>query len=131
MTRKTKIKKLLIFILAILLFSSKNFVFAHPGRTDSSGCHTCRTNCPSWGLDYGEYHCHRAKSDTPQPEEPIRSHKGEDGEPGYTAPAPDYKTPINNVENNSEEKNDDNSATYLWLALGGGAGYWIYKRKKS
>ena len=32
--------------------------FAHPGRTDSSGCHTCRTNCPRWGLEPGQYHCH-------------------------------------------------------------------------
>lgn len=31
---------------------------AHPGRTDSSGGHTCRTNCPSWGLAYGQYHYH-------------------------------------------------------------------------
>src|SRR5687767_571889 len=30
----------------------------HPGNTDGSGCHTCRTNCPSWGYNYGEYHCH-------------------------------------------------------------------------
>ena len=65
--------------------------FAHPGRTDSSGCHTCRTNCPSWGLSYGEYHCHRAKV-LPQPIEPIKSHKVEGGT-GYTTPAPEYKIP--------------------------------------
>lgn len=39
---------------------------AHPGGTDSSGCHTCRTNCPSWGLRTGEYHCHRSSS-APRP----------------------------------------------------------------
>lgn len=33
-------------------------VSAHPGGTDSSGCHVCRTNCPSWGLQTGQYHCH-------------------------------------------------------------------------
>lgn len=37
-------------------------VFAHPGRTDSSGCHTCRTNCASWGLSDGQYHCHNGGS---------------------------------------------------------------------
>lgn len=37
-------------------------VSAHPGRTDSSGCHTCRTNCERWGLSYGEYHCHNGGS---------------------------------------------------------------------
>src|SRR4051812_15851277 len=31
---------------------------AHPGRTDSNGGHTCRTNCEQWGLEYGEYHYH-------------------------------------------------------------------------
>src|SRR3989344_4784217 len=66
---------------------------AHPGRTDSYGCHTCRTNCSSWGLSYGEYHCHRAKS-LPQPEAPIKSHYGPEGS-GYTEPAPEYETPYN------------------------------------
>jgi len=33
--------------------------FAHPGRTDRKGCHTCRTNCAKWGLKTGQYHCHR------------------------------------------------------------------------
>lgn len=32
--------------------------FAHPGRTDANGGHTCRTNCEQWGLSYGEYHYH-------------------------------------------------------------------------
>ena len=31
---------------------------AHPGRTDSSGSHTCRTNCNRWGLGDSEYHHH-------------------------------------------------------------------------
>lgn len=31
----------------------------HPGGTDSSGCHTCRTNCTEkYGIPYGDYHCH-------------------------------------------------------------------------
>lgn len=34
---------------------------AHPGNTDSRGCHTCRTNCGRWGLNYGEYHCHNSR----------------------------------------------------------------------
>ncbi len=69
--------------------------FAHPGRTDSYGCHTCRTNCPSWGLSSGEYHCHHAKA-LPQPEPPIRSRYGEYGT-GYTEPAPDYAKPVSPV----------------------------------
>ncbi len=46
----------LIFVIPILLVS------AHPGRTDSNGCHTCRTNCAKWGLSNGQYHCHNGGS---------------------------------------------------------------------
>lgn len=36
---------------------------AHPGGTDSSGCHTCRTNCTEkYGIPYGDYHCHNGGS---------------------------------------------------------------------
>jgi hypothetical protein len=41
-----------------------NTVLAHPGNTDSSGGHTCRTNCEQWGLNYGEYHYHDSLPDT-------------------------------------------------------------------
>ncbi len=49
---------------------------AHSGRTDASGCHTCRTNCAKHGLRNGQYHCHgssrtsavrRAKPPAPPP----------------------------------------------------------------
>jgi hypothetical protein len=66
--------------------------FAHPGRTDSSGGHTCRTNCANWGLSNGEYHYHRSKG-VPQAKEPVTSTYGAQGT-GYTTPAPEYKTPI-------------------------------------
>ncbi|MCK5211421.1 YHYH domain-containing protein [Candidatus Parcubacteria bacterium] len=53
------IKSSLILVVLLLL---PFFVFAHPGRTDSKGCHTCRTNCTEkWGLEYNEYHCHAKK----------------------------------------------------------------------
>ena len=51
-------------IVTIFLLLPSN-IFAHPGRTDSSGCHTCRTNCESWGLSYGEYHCHNGGGSAP------------------------------------------------------------------
>lgn len=47
-----------IYIILFIIILVTGVVFAHPGRTDSSGCHTCRTNCTSYGLEYGEYHCH-------------------------------------------------------------------------
>ena len=46
------------FAILLSLFLFTGSASAHPGRTDSSGGHTCRTNCESWGLDHGEYHSH-------------------------------------------------------------------------
>lgn len=49
-------KNIFIFILLQILFI--NISLAHPWRTDSNWCHTCRTNCSDWGLYNWEYHCH-------------------------------------------------------------------------
>lgn len=56
---KKKIKRLIMIMIVAL---SPLYVEAHPGRTDSNGCHTCRTNCAKWGLRYGQYHCHGRKN---------------------------------------------------------------------
>jgi hypothetical protein len=37
-------------------------LFAHPGRTDSSGGHYCWTNCEKWGYTYGQWHSHSGGS---------------------------------------------------------------------
>lgn len=52
--------KLLTFALVLLtaLLFDPRLVNAHPGNTDASGGHYCRTNCSSWGLGHGEYHFH-------------------------------------------------------------------------
>lgn len=100
----------MLFISTLTIFLvAPIFAFAHPGRTDAYGCHTCRTNCPNWGLSYGEYHCHNVKA-LPQPEEPIKSKYGEGGT-GYTVPAPEYKQPavqakppVTKVESSSTSK---------------------------
>lgn len=57
--KKTNFKIVIFTIVAMLIMP--NSVLAHPGRTDSSGCHKCNgenTNCAEWGLNDGEYHCH-------------------------------------------------------------------------
>ncbi|OGM91505.1 hypothetical protein A2755_00135 [Candidatus Wolfebacteria bacterium RIFCSPHIGHO2_01_FULL_48_22] len=97
-------------------------VFAHPGRTDSYGCHTCRTNCPSWGLEYGEYHCHNAKA-LPQPKEPIRSHFREGGT-GTTEPWPTYnKNGQNNMATVASETKEvakgqsESRSTGFWRGI--------------
>lgn len=52
-------KRLLTGSLAlVLMFATTTSISAHPGRTDSNGGHTCRTNCSKWGLSNGEYHYH-------------------------------------------------------------------------
>ncbi|MBI4021935.1 MAG: hypothetical protein HY372_01125 [Candidatus Andersenbacteria bacterium] len=64
MTLKTSIY--FIFAAAVMLALSPAFrllsrpALAHPGRTDSSGGHYCRTNCGKWGLGQDEYHKHNA-----------------------------------------------------------------------
>lgn len=51
------------FIMVILIIGMMpSIVLAHPGRTDSNGCHYCRTNCAKYGLSNGEYHCHNGGS---------------------------------------------------------------------
>jgi murein L,D-transpeptidase YcbB/YkuD len=110
-----------VLILALFFgLSLPSAALAHPGNTDSSGCHTCRTNCPKWGLSTGEYHCHRAKA-LPQPLEPIRSHNN-----GTTEPWPEYKNtapavaPVSvqkTIPTTSVKTSPSNSITYT-LAKG-------------
>lgn len=45
-------------MLCCLMLLLPSIIDAHPGRTDSNGGHTCRTNCAKWGLEDGEYHYH-------------------------------------------------------------------------
>ncbi|WP_282942958.1 YHYH domain-containing protein [Paenibacillus sp. RC67] len=47
-----------VITLALLTLPFSSIASAHPGRTDSNGGHTCRTNCAKWGLKNGEYHYH-------------------------------------------------------------------------
>lgn len=54
MKKRLFMSAILSFILILLPIIAE----AHPGRTDSSGGHTCRTNCAKWGLKNGEYHYH-------------------------------------------------------------------------
>lgn len=90
-TMKFRIIFLLVCFLVVGWFVLPNAVLAHPGNTDSSGCHTCRTNCPDWGLYYGQYHCHQSKGYT-QPQYPVTSTYGDYGT-GYTEPYEPYTYP--------------------------------------
>lgn len=54
----TKIVTYLIFVIVVFTVNTYSVSFAHPGRTDANGGHTCRTNCEYYGLEYGEYHYH-------------------------------------------------------------------------
>lgn len=58
-------KKFLLIIFLSFCFATN--VSAHPGNTDSNGCHKCnaaKTNCSSWGLADYEYHCHNGSTYT-------------------------------------------------------------------
>lgn len=54
----------ILFLVLLLCVFVPLDVFAHPGRLDSKGCHTCKTNCASWGLSDYEYHCHSGNTYT-------------------------------------------------------------------
>ena len=53
---------MLVVLSLVLVIFNVSEVMAHPGRTDSNGGHTCRTNCEKWGYEYGEYHYHNGGS---------------------------------------------------------------------
>lgn len=57
-------RTIIVFIFCGVFLFNPNVVLAHPGRTDSNGCHKCNTNCAKWGLDTGEYHCHNGNTYT-------------------------------------------------------------------
>lgn len=56
------VRNICLFLLLIVFAVQAN---AHPGRTDSRGGHTCRTNCAKWGLSLGQYHSHGSSSKSP------------------------------------------------------------------
>lgn len=77
------------FLVVFICISCPSTVLAHPGRTDGNGCHTCRTNCPQWGLAYGEYHCHNNGSSS------SSSHSGSNG---YSIPVQTPKSSDNTLK---------------------------------
>ena len=53
-----------LLLVLLVVISLPEPADAHPGGTDGSGCHTCRTNCTeSWGIPYGYYHRHNPVRD--------------------------------------------------------------------
>lgn len=46
-------------LVSMLTFGVTSIAYAHPGRTDKNGGHTCKTNCSKWGLKNGQYHYHK------------------------------------------------------------------------
>lgn len=56
-----------IIVCAVIfsLIFSASMVRAHPGNTDAHGGHYCRTNCRSYGLQYGQYHYHNGRATKP------------------------------------------------------------------
>lgn len=66
-------KLILFFVIFSLLFTQ--VAYAHPGRTDKNGGHTCRTNCEKWGYDYGQYHYHVANVKTAKTKAKTRAKK--------------------------------------------------------
>lgn len=129
-----KYKKIIIKVIVISLLFLPNNVFAHPGRTDSSGCHKCNgnnTNCSQWGLTDGEYHCHNGNTYSnykgemydssgtlisgvtqtqPEPlQQPSPSPQPEQNENNNTNTTIPTEQPSNNNKNTSSSTNNSSS----------------------
>ena len=74
-------------------------VSAHPGATNGNGCHTCKTNCPSYGLRTGQYHCHDNDRDN--------------------------NYPVSSTSN-TRKNNNDGFTLELWMLIVGGVIFWIF-----
>ena len=93
-------KKLLLSVMLVLLSTGAvNDANAHPGRTNSEGCHNDRKN--------GGYHCHGAKRKSAdyfssEPAAPARGpeKKSANKKPSHTTPRPSITTqkPENKVQ---------------------------------
>jgi len=73
-----------IFVIALFFAASPLFVSAHPGNTDSSGGHYCRTNCDYWGVPWNQWHSHGGNSYRPPS--------------NFTSPAPTVPTYKSNMD---------------------------------
>ena len=106
-------KKLLIVICVLLLFTVT--VKAHPGGTDSNGCHHCRgETCDKYGMPRNYYHTHVNGESVPCPfPDPEQTYYEED-ENDYV----DFyeeNTNSNYYENNSSKepvKQENSKPTY-------------------
>ena len=52
-------KKLYLAVWVCLLIPV--FANAHPGNTDSKGCHQCRAHCDEWNVPWDKKHCYGDK----------------------------------------------------------------------
>lgn len=93
-------KKVLRFIVIVLLLISFSplSVKAHPGRTDANGCHTCKTNCEKYGLDYGEYHCHNGGGSSSGGSSSSQDKAAPSTSQNNTTPAPAKSKPAASIE---------------------------------
>lgn len=95
--------RVILVLLFLLAFSTVN-VSAHPGNTDSNGCHYCYTNCEAYGLSYRQYHCHNGSSSS-------KSYGG------------------NKTNNHKSQNNGNNSAGVALLVAG--SSFVAYKAGKA
>lgn len=94
---------LFIFVVCFMFLFIPNKVLAHPGRTDSNGGHTCKTNCSKWGLSDDEYHYHSGNTYT--------NSKGQIFNSDGTMINNGGSSNSNNNSNNANNNNSNNQTT--------------------
>lgn len=124
---------LTIFFSLLISFLFAPAANAHPGNTDSSGGHTCRTNCPRWGLDYGEYHYHGGSRPAPYIPPIVKATPTSKPVPSPIPSPKPTATPVLQpspfLTPDPSKEDSDNTYWYLGgLAALVGGGYWLYKK---
>lgn len=106
--KKITFKIIGLFILITMIIPTT--VFAHPGRLDSKGCHYCRTNCSSWGLENNEYHCHSGNTYTNSKGEVYDKSGTKISDDNSSNEETSSKEDISNNENESNNETTENKS---------------------
>lgn len=117
-----------------VLFFAPHRSSAHPGRTASDGCHYCRTNCDSWGVEWNERHCHGGTDSQPQslPPQPPDSNLELPASPSPVSAVTVTPTQIFSKQSQPVSENRSNNVVGSLMIVGGSGlalGYWIAHRK--
>lgn len=111
------------------------YIVAHPGNVADDGAHYCRTNCASYGYDYGERICHFPSMGCESEGIRIDSYESSDEtipdppepeDPGDAVVDTSEITPPDTALSDSNNSSDHNDSWLGWVAGAGILGWIAY-----